>query len=123
MTKCPFCDHENSKEANFCGNCALDLTRKYNDTEIEGRKTIRELLFSLKGKAKEEIGLNLQERDVHLIAERFPGTFFHLALKSIGKLAGKIQVDDNNKKEELELEKLKVLREISKTLKDLKISK
>jgi hypothetical protein len=128
---CPseLCKHENPDKNNYCEKCGIDLSQ--DRMEVQGRDDLFRLFKSTeppKTFTEEEKKMfeSLSRRDFDLAIEKHVGKIYMLLINAF---VGKMREDDKPKgrKEQeaidIEMEKLKVLREISNNLKKLNSKK
>ena len=120
MPKCGLCGHENSQGSLFCGNCRLELD--LSEDEIK----IRSVLFEAFNQVlRENPKFNIKEFDAstfNYFVKKYPATMFKFGLL-MGKDFYKEEKREKSKEESLmdiEKEKLKILKQISKNLERIK---
>jgi len=123
MTICPskFCGKENPADSNYCTHCGIDL--RMDKDEILGRDMIYTIFMDyLKERNDPEFAgiLNMKRGQFDSIIEGMTGRLFIIMEKWIMRGT---EVSSKQKIEKIERnieeEKLKVLREISKSLKEM----
>ena len=127
---CPstLCNHENPDSNNYCEKCGIDLSQ--DKQEVKGRDILFGIFKSLGSETKilkeEERKLfeQLDRKMFDHIIEKLVGSIFMLTRDAFSENTKKLEeLKQKQSKEinhlELEKEKLNVLKEISKNLKEL----
>lgn len=123
---CPstLCNHENPDSNNFCEKCDIDLSM--DKMEVQGRDDLFRLFKSIESpktftEEQKKMFEELSRKDFYCAIEKHVGKIYMLLINACAekmKETDKIKDEKESETTGIEKEKLEVLKEISKNLKE-----